>query len=266
MSSARRELLPRLTDRLTLPGGASVSPVALGITGDPTIVEAAFERGINFFFLSNDLYWWSFRHLAAGLERLAARGVREQLVLAVASYVGQSDFAIGPYREVLDSFPTLARLDLMVLGGIYARDWEHRRAFAHEARPRLGSPSLAASFHDRRTAAAAIRAGELDVAFVRYNPAHPGAARDLFPEIGERTTRVYNFNSTHGWNPAPPPDGGWHPTHADHYRFALTRPELDGLLVTLDDHAQLDALEHALARGPLTAGEEAMMIERAVRE
>jgi hypothetical protein len=43
----------------------------------------------------------------------------------------------------------------------------------------------------------------------------------------------------------------WQPRVTDHYRFALTRPELDGLLIALATPRQVDALAVALEEGPL---------------
>ena len=42
----------------------------------------------------------------------------------------------------------------------------------------------------------------------------------------------------------------WQPRVTDHYRFALTRPELDDLLIALATPRQVDALAVALEEGP----------------
>ena len=113
--------------------------------------------------------------------------------------------------------------------------------------------------------------GLVDVAFVRYNPVHPGARNDLFPRLAaRRATRLYNFTNTFGY--VPPArfrelrltDGYWMPRVSDHYRFALTRPELDGLLCAPATPDELEHTQQALAEGPLTAEEERYLIDLAI--
>src|SRR5215469_14434904 len=64
-----RQMLPRLTDRLVLGDeGLSVSPFCLGMVRSPDAVSAAFDAGINFFFLSADMHWPLYEPLRLGLR------------------------------------------------------------------------------------------------------------------------------------------------------------------------------------------------------
>jgi hypothetical protein len=119
--------------------------------------------------------------------------------------------------------------------------------------------------HDRRAAVAAINAGTLDVAFVRYNSAHPGAQRDVFPLLeAARRTRVLGFTSTGGHHPVSGIDPDvWIPDITDHYRFALSQVGLDGLLCSPTEPRHVDELVAAMERGPLSLEEEEHMIELA---
>ena len=56
----------------------------------------------------------------------------------------------------------------------------------------------------------------------------------------------------------------WHPHITDHYRFALTRPELDGLLVSLETPDEVRALAAALEKGPLDDEEEEYLMNAAL--
>jgi hypothetical protein len=251
-----------LTDRLSLGSGLRVSPFCLGLVADPEIVVAAFDAGLNFFFVSADMHWPLYEPVREGLRRLLARGsaVREQLVVAVVSYVTQPEFCYAPFYEVLEALPGLGHVDLGVIGGSYASDFMTRLA-QYERRP-AGMRAIAASFHQREAAATAISHGLLDLAFVRYNAAHAGAEHDLFPRVAaERRTKLFNFKSVSGYVPGARldelglPPGKWRPEPHDHYRFALRRPELDGVLCALDSVAQIDALSKLLAGPELTEDE-----------
>lgn len=256
---------PQPTDRYALgPRDLPISPIALGMVGDPEVVSTAFDAGINFFFLSADMHWPLYGSLRRGLARLLERGVREQLVVGAVSYVAQPDFSRAPLLEILDAVPGLERLDLAIVGGAYGADLLPRleRFRAHQQEGFLDIGAVGASFHDRDAARLAIRHGLVDLAFVRYNPLHPGAEEDLFPHLGPKPSLVYNFKSTQGWLPddadwaALVPDDYPRPHPTDYYRFAIAQPALDGLLVSLRTPVEVDALVRALAAGPLAEDEE----------
>ena len=61
-----------------------------------------------------------------------------------------------------------------------------------------------------------------------------------------------------------PGEDYWHPQITDHYRFALSRPELDGLLVSLFAPEEVAALASALEQGPLDEEEEAYLMNVAL--
>jgi hypothetical protein len=112
----------------------------------------------------------------------------------------------------------------------------------------------------------------VDIAFIRYNPSHAGARQDLFPYLPEATsTPVFGFKSTFGYVPPQqmtelglPGDIYWHPEITDHYRFALSRQGLDGLLIGPETPAQATALADALNKGPLDEEEEAYLMQVAL--
>lgn len=56
----------------------------------------------------------------------------------------------------------------------------------------------------------------------------------------------------------------WHPEVTDHYRFALSRPELDGLLVALMTPKEVADLAAALEKGPLDEEEERYLMHAAL--
>jgi hypothetical protein len=263
-----RTTLPAPTDRLALgDSGLRVSPFCLGLVSEPAAVSAAFDAGINFFFITADMHWPIYQPLRRGLADLLARGggIRDEIVVAGCAYVAQPVFLFMPFKELVDDVPGLDRLELLVAGGAYAGEidvrWPSYRE--HKQKGLLGARAIGASYHDRKAALAAVTSGEPDIAYIRYNPLHPGAARDLFPQLPDpRQTLVYNFKSTFGCvsealaSARKLPEGFWVPEAPDYYRYALTRPELDGCLVALDVPAHATTLADHLADGPLSPDEE----------
>jgi len=253
-----------MTDRVSL-GATQVSPICLGAVDDPDTVLAAYDRGVNFFFVSADLHWPRYQPLRAGLERLlAARpGARDRIVVAGVSYIVQRDFCSIAFEELVDAVRGLERLDVLVAGGAYGAD-EPR--FARYATLRdehhVGARAIGASFHDRGAALRCIGDEAFDVAFVRYNARHSGAIHDLFPHIDPSTrVRVYGFKSVAGATTAARchalglGDDFWIPRVTDYYRFALSHPAVDGVLCAPRTPAELEGLAEALAAGPLDPDE-----------
>jgi hypothetical protein len=258
-----RTALPVPSDRRPLGAtGLSVSPFCIGITGDPKTVGAAFDLGFNFFFLSADLHWASYGALREGLQALFARtpSVRDQVVVAVVSYLTQPAFCETSFHDALEALRGLERIDISVMGAAYGSDFFARlEPYARHRRGRLpGVRATGATFHDRRTTALVLERKLVDIAFTRYNPSHPGAERDLFPRLtAEDRPLLYNFKSTTGYvSPKKcaalglAPDK-WRPEIVDYYRFALTRSELDGVLCSPSTPAEARSIADAMARGPL---------------
>jgi hypothetical protein len=271
-TARQRTALPRLTDRLPLgSAGLRVSPVCLGIVGEPATVPSAFDAGVNFFFVTADMHWPLYEAARRGLADLLSRGrgVREQVVVAGVCYPTQPEFCSMPFQELIAAVPGLKTLDVLLAGGAHGPDFGARCPVyqEHRAGGFLGNRAVGATFHDRRAARAAVQADQVDVAFIRYNPGHPGACRDLFPHVPARPRPpVFGFKSTFGYVPPArmaelglPGGEYWHPAITDHYRFALTPPEMDGLLVALKTPGEVAALAAALERGPLTEEEEAYL-------
>ncbi|HEU4404641.1 MAG TPA: hypothetical protein VFS43_05050 [Polyangiaceae bacterium] len=266
--------LPALTDRLPLGArGLEVSPICLGIVGEPGAVVEAFDAGINFFFVTADMHWPVYESLRRGLTALFARGggVRDEVVVASASYVTQPEFCSIPFREVLDAVPGLDRIDMPVAGGAYAHDFlpRYRVYEGHLARGRFGARAIGTTLHERR-AAPTLGARLVDWAAVRYNTAHRGAEVDVFPFVGpDLPALLYAFKTTFGALPPSrlealglEPDH-WRPHVTDYYRYALSAPQLDGLLCAFERPAHVRELADALARGPLSDDERQYLVDLA---
>jgi hypothetical protein len=242
------------------------------MVGAPEIIGEAFELGVNFFFVSADMHWPLYEATRRGLSDLLARGgsIRDEIVVAGVCYPTQPEFCAMPFQELVDAVPRLGRLDVLLAGGAYGAEVGRRLSIYEEHRKSgyLGNRAIGASFHDRAAAASALCDRRVDIAFARYNADHDGASRDLFPLVPERPRPLlFNFKSTSGYVP---PDRMtelglaapryWQPAVTDHYRFALTRPQLDGLLTSQRTPEEVRGLAAALEQGPLTEEEESYLI------
>ena len=122
-SSSRRKRLPQFQDRLILGDqGLRVSLICLGWVRSAETVVAAFEAGINFFFITTDLHWPGYEATRRGVRELLARGpeIREQIVVAGVCYQTRPIFCSGPFQELLEEMPGLERLDVLIAGAVYA--------------------------------------------------------------------------------------------------------------------------------------------------
>jgi hypothetical protein len=266
--------LPRFTDRLTLGSrGLKVSPFCLGMVGEPATIQAAYDAGINFFFVTTDMHWPLYEATRRGLADLLTRdpGARDKIVVAGVCYPTQPQFCTAPFAELVNAVPELGRLDVLLAGGAYQAEFANRLPVLvdHRRRRFLGSRAIGAAFHDRSAARQAIDGGLVDIAGLRYNADHAGARLDLFPRIGDRPhPLLFGLQSASSWvSPARmtelglPAPGYWQPTVTDHHRFSLTAPQMDGLVVTLQTPRDVSALEADLEKGPLDEQEEKYLLD-----
>jgi aryl-alcohol dehydrogenase-like predicted oxidoreductase len=220
-------------------------------------VERAFEQGVNYF------YWGSVRRAQFGqaLRNLAAR--RERFVLVVQSYspaAGLLGFSLErALRELRFDYA-----DVLLLG-MWGRPLPPRFIDAfRRLRDRGLVRHLGLSTHTRKLVPAVSERGDVEVVHFRYNAAHPGAERDIFPNLPPEGRRpgLVSFTAT-SWGqllksrriPADTP----RPAAADCYRFVLSRPEVDVCMTGPASEAHMEQALEALRRGPLSEDELAWM-------
>jgi predicted aldo/keto reductase-like oxidoreductase len=129
---------------------------------------------------------------------------------------------------------------------------------------------LAVSTHRRALVPQIAAAREIDIVHFRYNAVHPGAERDIFPNLpaADRPGLVA-FTAT-SWGqllghapllmPAHAvPKNERAPTAVDCYRYVLSRPEVDVCMTGPSNAARMDEALEALRRGPMTEAELAWM-------
>jgi hypothetical protein len=266
-----RRTLPRFTDRMAIGDGLQVSPFCLGIVDDWRLIPQAFEMGVNFFFVTTDMHWPIYEQTRRGLAALFTRpGVRDQIVVAGTCYPSQPEFCVAPFHELAMALPGLGRVDALVAGGVYGPDLLARSAVLRQLAVEDSGRAVGASFHDRAAAVAAANHRIIDFGYVRYNPEHAGARVDLFPQLRDGHAPLFNFKSMRGYvshdqlREAGVDPALWFPDPPDYYRYALSRPQISGLLFAMRRSVELIELEAALGKGGLTPEEEDHLDELAV--
>ena len=131
---------------------------------------------------------------------------------------------------------------------------------------------LAVSTHQRTLVPQIAAANDFDIVHFRYNAAHPGAEKDIFPHLPAANrpglVRLPPQAGDNSWaslrsrfflGAHPLPKGERVPTATDCYRYVLSRPEVDVCMTGPSNAARMDEALEALQRGPMTEEELAWM-------
>lgn len=263
------------------PGLPEVCRLGLATRGNTHLkvedVEHALERGVNY------LNWCGHPD---GLSRAVARldkAPRGRIVIAAQFQARSARDAACELASMLGELNT-SYIDVLTLYYVESQNewdeitapggaWEYLAAQKRQGRLKL----IGLTSHQRPLAARWAQTGKLDLLMIRYNAAHRGAERDVFPVAHERRIPVVTFTGLR-WKallahtPEDPPEFT-PPSAVECYRFCLANPvvavalaapgnrsELDQDLALLDDwRPQEDGLrESLLAHGDRvrrTAGE-----------
>lgn len=247
--------------------GITVGPLGLGSSfGLPAReVERAFDRGVDFFL------WGSLRKrdFGLGLRRLAQAN-RGGIAIAVQSYTRFASLMEWSVDRAL-RFLRTDYVDVLTLswwnGPPPARILDEARRLREKGKAR----AIMVSCHHRPSFRGYMADPTFDALMLRYNAAHPGAEREIFPYLGAeeslavrggRRPGTVAFTATRWGTLLDPrflPECEARPRASDCYRFGLSNPNVDVCLAGPADAAQLDEALEALARGPLDEEEDAWM-------
>lgn len=224
---------------------------------DESGVRAAMDRGVN-------LFLWTMR--ASGLKnplKEAIRTRREEV--AVVAYVTIGWFGWGVRRAAESLLTELGTdyLDVMLLGWLgvtsaWTRATQRELEHLRESGKVL---AIGASIHNRRRAGQLAAEGAIDLLMIRYNAAHPGAERDVFPRLRDGRPTIMAYTAT-AWRRLLQRPRDWVGpvmTAGDCYRFQLTHPNVDLALTGAASRAEVEENLSALDRGPLSPHEEHWM-------
>jgi aryl-alcohol dehydrogenase-like predicted oxidoreductase len=219
-------------------------------------IRAAIDRGINYLYLTP-------RGAMAKPLRAAMARQRDKLVVATGPTIGW--FGGSVRRSAERSLKKLGTdyLDVFQLQwlGVGARWTESTIRELEHLKSSGKVRALGVSIHDRERAGQLAADSPLDLLMIRYNAAHPGAERDIFPQLAKRQPNIVAYTAT-SWRKLLRVPGGWTGkvmTAGDCYRFCLSSPHVEVCLTGPASTAQLDENLAALDKGPLSVEEDTWM-------
>jgi aryl-alcohol dehydrogenase-like predicted oxidoreductase len=241
-------------------GGTGLRVTRLGLAGSywpgKKTIHHALDRGINY------LFCYGFDLQTIGVLRDVLRRDRDSYVVATGAY----NYVWGHQgvRRTCEKRMRQLRVDCIdvfqFLGAMKEKEFPERaREEMYRLREEGKVRSVGISTHDRKFAGRLAAEGLLDVLMIRYNAAHRGAERDIFPHLAAHDPGVVSYTATRwrkllsrprGW-----PKDGFVPTPAQAYRFVLSNPHVHVCLTAPSNRRQLDENLSALEDGPLSEEE-----------
>ncbi len=225
---------------------------------DEAGIRSAFDRGINYVFFTS-------RGQLTRPLRDALRRDRDRIVVAAGPSVGYFGGSVRrgcerKLRKLGVDYLDIYQLMWLGVGSAWTdATLTELRHLKESGKVR----ALGVSIHDRVRAGKLAEDSPLDVLMIRYNAAHPGAERDIFPHLATREPHIVAYTAT-SWRKLLARPRSWTgevPTAGDCYRFCLSSPHVDVCLTGPASTQQLDENLAALERGPLSADEDRWMRE-----
>lgn len=236
--------------------------LALNYGIDERGIRAALEGGVNY------IFWKAQKEPESSPLREALRRDRERLVIAAVPTVAYFGWNVRLAAERALRSLGVDYLDVLQLGWLgRGSAWTQSTVDALlKLREEGKVRAIGVSIHDRKRAGLLAQDSPLDMLMLRYNAAHPGAERDVFPNLKARSAGqgqdaekalppfIVAYTATSWGQLLKPPAGftGTVPTAGDCYRFCLSNPHVD---IVLSGPASLEQHEQnlkALQKGPLS--------------
>jgi predicted aldo/keto reductase-like oxidoreductase len=196
------------------------------------------------------------------LQNIVAKGQRDRLVLAAFTYAHNNFFTERMLRRGLKS-AGLDHADVLILGYFSRRPSRRLVDGALRMKEKELVRFIGLSSHNRKLLGELAKGGEFDVLHLRYNAAHRGAEKDIFPFLGgEKRPGTVAFTATR-WgkllDPKKMPPGEKPPTAPDCYRFVLSNPAVDVCMSGAKTVDQMRENLSILDGGPMSEEELARM-------
>lgn len=224
---------------------------------DDAGVRHAFERGVNYVF-------WPIRDQSTvPALRDALRRDREKMIVAAIPSTGLFGFTLRRAAEKALRELGTDYLDIFQMGWLGRTSAWTEGTIGELTRLREEGKvrAIGVSIHDRPRAGKLAADSPLDMLMIRYNAAHPGAERDIFPHLAHRKPSggsdpmaviAYTATSWGALLKRPAGYSGRVPTAGDCYRFCLSNPHVDVVLSGPGSQQQLDENLASVAQGPLS--------------
>lgn len=220
-------------------------------------VRVAMDRGINVFL-------WTRRNKGMRSPVASAlKSKRDEVAVIGFATVGYFGWTIRSGAESLLKELGTDYLDVYLLGWLgVGSAWTNttERELVH-LRESGKVKAIGVSIHDRPRAGKLAESSPLDLLMIRYNAAHPGAEREIFPHVKAQSPSILAYTAT-SWRKLLKRPSGWNGqvmTAGDCYRFQLSNPHVDLALTGPGSRAELEQNLDAVERGPLSEEESRWM-------
>jgi len=245
-------------------GNTGIPALRLGLSASyrpsAKCIHKALDAGVNFFF-----GYGIDTQLLRVLRDLSA-SERERYVVATGAY--NLGFAHTDIRKTVENRLRQLQTDyidvFLLLGVLKPAHFPQRvREQMYRLREAGKVRSVGISCHDQQFAGKLAAEGSLDVVMMRYNAAHRGAEREIFPFLKQHDPGVVSYTATR-WGGLLRRPRGWPeearlPTAGMCYRFVLSNPNVHVCLTAPTTIEQFDENLAALEAGPLDAEEDGFM-------
>jgi predicted aldo/keto reductase-like oxidoreductase len=245
---------------------------ATALTADDVL--HAVQCGVNF------LNWAGEADRPGGVDAfssaIASLGAQRSSVVVCVQFGSRTAIDAGiELRSLLDALHT-DHLDVVTFYYVeQADEWQQLIApggalgYCRKAKEDGIIRRLGITSHQRPLAAQMARSGLLDAVMIRYNAAHRGAERDVFPVTDELRLPVIAYTALR-WGallqPTPDdPPGFIVPPAPDWYRFVLHSPSVAVVLAAPHNRAELKQDLEVLRAPPLSAEEYGRLCEHGDR-
>lgn len=234
--------------------GISVTPLGLSTSYYPgaKAVYAAVEEGINLFFA------FGFDMQMTRVLRKLMRSRRDKFVLVTGAY--NYIWWAQDVRKALEKRLWQFNADhidvFLFMGVMKPAEYTPR---VHDALLKLKEEgkvrSIGLSCHDRAFLGKLAANGDVNALMLRYNAAHRGAERDIFPHLATHNPGVISYTATR-WTYLLRRPKGWPkyariPTAGECYRFVLSNPHVHSVLTAPRSERELRENIAAVHKGPL---------------
>jgi aryl-alcohol dehydrogenase-like predicted oxidoreductase len=234
--------------------GISVTPLGLSASympGKKTIYRAV-DEGIDLFFAFGiDL------QMTHALRKIMSSS-RNKFVLVTGAYnfVWWAQDIRKAFEKRLRQFKTdyidvFLFMGVMKPGEFTPKVREDLLKLKEEGKVR----AIGLSCHNRRFVGQLAAEGDVNALMLRYNAAHRGAEKDIFPHLAEHDPGVISYTATR-WTyllrrPKNIEKGTRVPTAGECYRFVLSNPNVHTVLTAPRNERQLNENIEAVRKGPL---------------
>ncbi len=219
--------------------------------------EEAFERGCNYF------TWGTFirgrsKEFIKLVRKINTNGKRDQMALGMLTYAHQEMLTDYFYKRGLKQLG-IDYADILLLGYYSSRPPQKVIDGALKLKEKGLVRYIGLTSHNRKLFQSLFEEGIFDVYHVRYNAAHRGAERDVFPFLKkDEKPGIVSFTATR-WkdllNSKKMPDGQDPLTARECYRFALSNPSVDMCMMGFKNIDELRENLRVLDENPLSDDE-----------